>query len=209
MGLIWNRFRPKVPKPPMHFIYIDYENVPGIEFIEIEDARFFIFLGEENRRIDTDTIVRTQPLGERVQWIQMSGNGRNALDFHIAYYLARYNSDAAATHYIVSNDGGFDPLIRHVSRFGQKVRRVATLKEITAKNVAPDELDPRVTKVMESLKKLDQTKRPKSRKTLSSCITGMFQGKEKLSDEAVAEILARLIEQPFIKEHNNRIAYTD
>ena len=69
------------------YIYIDYENLPGVEVEDIEDATILIFLGENQKKIPTETIRRTQPMGDRVEWITISGAGRNALDFHIAYYL--------------------------------------------------------------------------------------------------------------------------
>ena len=108
-------------------VYIDYENLPGVHIEDVEGTKFLIFIGENQKKIPTDTIVRMQPLGERVEWISISGVGRNALDFHIAYYLAKYHTNNTVTHYILSKDAGYDPLIKHVVKFGQRVKRIITL----------------------------------------------------------------------------------
>lgn len=192
----------------MNYIYIDYENLPGIEIVAIKDARILVFVGDNQTKIPRDTVVRTQPLGDRVQWITISGTGRNALDFHIAYYLARFNTDPADSHYIVSRDAGFDPLIKHTKDvLGQNVKRVVTFKDITQTKPVSDELEKRSQKVRENLKKLDKGQRPKSRKTLQSTIAGFFQGK--LSDTDVGLILENLFRERFIEEKNRRIAYLD
>ncbi|MDD4022476.1 MAG: PIN domain-containing protein, partial [Synergistaceae bacterium] len=109
------------------YIYIDFENLPGVEMEHIDDAKILIFLGENQKKIPTEMIRKTQPMGDRVEWVTISGVGRNALDFHIAYYLAKNHTDPSANHYIVSMDAGYDPLIKHVALFGQKVKRIITL----------------------------------------------------------------------------------
>lgn len=188
-------------------VYIDFENLPAVEIEDIEDASFIIFLGENQKKIPTEMILRTQPMGDRVQWVTISGAGRNALDFHIAYYLAKCDTDPGATHYIVSMDGGYDPLIRHVARFGQKVKRIITLEDMKEKPRLNRELAQKYGKVLEILKKQDKTRRPKSRKTLSSSIDTLFQGQ--VSKEDVDLIVENLFRERFIEEKNKRIAYLD
>lgn len=188
-------------------VYIDYENIPGVHIEDIEGTKFLIFIGENQKKIPTETIVRMQPLGERVEWITISGVGRNALDFHIAYYLAKYHTNAAVTHYILSKDAGYDPLIKHVARFGQRVKRIITLEEIKEKPVLAPELAQKYAKVLEILKKQDKTRRPKIRKTLASSIETLFQGQ--VSKEDTDLLIEHLFRERFIEEKNKRIAYLD
>jgi len=188
-------------------VYIDYENMPGVNIENVEDTKFLIFIGENQKKIPTETIVKMQPLGERVEWITISGSGRNALDFHIAYYLAKYNVGTSTTHYILSKDAGYDPLVKHVARFGQKVKRIITPEEIREKQVLPAKLVPKYAKALEILKKQDKTRRPKTRKTLSSSMETLFQGQ--VSKEDTDLIVEQLFRERFIEEKNKRIAYLD
>jgi len=188
-------------------VYIDYENLPGVHIEDVEGTKFPIFIGENQKKIPTETIVRMQPLGERVEWISISGVGRNALDFHIAYYLAKYHTNNAVTHYILSKDAGYDPLIKHVAKFGQRVKRIITLEEIKEKPVLAAELAQKYAKVVEILKKQDKTRRPKIRKTLASSIETLFQGQ--VSKEDADLLIEHLFRERFIEEKNKRIAYLD
>jgi len=188
-------------------VYIDYENLPGVHIEDVEGTKFLIFIGENQKKIPTDTIVRMQPLGERVEWISISGVGRNALDFHIAYYLAKYHTNNTVTHYILSKDAGYDPLIKHVVKFGQRVKRIITLEEIKEKPVLAPQLAQKYAKVLEILKKQDKTRRPKIRKTLASSIETLFQGQ--VSKEDTDLLIEHLFRERFIEEKNKRIAYLD
>ncbi len=189
------------------YIYVDYENLPGVQVEEVEDGKVFIFLGENQKKIPTDMIRRTQPMGNRVVWVPISGMGRNALDFHIAYYLAKYNEDPDISHYILSMDAGYDPLIRHVAQFGQKVKRVITFEEIREKPTLNQELKQKYSKVLEILKKQNKIRRPKSRKTLASSIETLFQGQ--IAPEEIELLMEQLFRDRFLEEKNKRIAYLD
>lgn len=188
-------------------VYIDYENMPGVNIEDVDETKFLIFIGENQKKLPTETIVKMQPLGDRVEWITISGSGRNALDFHIAYYLAKYNVHSGATHYILSKDAGYDPLVKHVARFGQKVKRIITPEEIKEKAVLPAGLAQKYAKVLEVLKKQDKTRRPKTRKTLSSSIETLFPNP--VAKEDVDLIVEHLFRERFIEEKNKRIAYMD
>ena len=189
------------------YIYIDYENLPGVQLEDIEDAKILIFLGENQKKIPTETIIKTQPMGGRVEWVTISGVGRNALDFHIAYYLAKNHTDPATCHYIVSMDSGYDPLIRHVAIFGQKVKRVITLEDIKEKPTLSKDLAPKYAKVLEILKKQTKVRRPKTRKTLASSIDTLFQNQ--ISSDDVELIVEQLFRERFMEEKNRRITYLD
>ena len=68
--------------------------------------------------------------------LRISGNGPNALDFHVAYYLgALAAAHPEAEFTVLSRDTGFDPLIRHMAGLGIHGRRVETLEEEKSKPV--------------------------------------------------------------------------
>ncbi len=71
----------------------------------------------------------------------------------------------------------------------------------------PAELVPKYAKALEILKKQDKTRRPKTRKTLSSSMETLFQGQ--VSKEDTDLIVEQLFRERFIEEKNKRIAYLD
>ena len=44
----------------------------GVEVEDIDDSKILIFLGK-SEKIPTETIRKTQPMGDRVEWITISG----------------------------------------------------------------------------------------------------------------------------------------
>jgi hypothetical protein len=83
-------------------------------------------------------------LGSRARYIQMSGSGRNALDFHIACYLGQLTVQHPDAHFtIISKDAGYDPIISHLKQQGIRVKRsqqgCSAPKPATA---APPKADP-------------------------------------------------------------------
>lgn len=188
-------------------IYIDFENVPHIEIKEMEESTIYLFIGENQKRLSTNTVKTIQPLGKRVQWVQISGTGKNALDFHIAYYLALHKEDNETEHYIVSKDAGFDPLLKHINSLGQKVKRVVSFDDIFHKAGLNRELEDKYSKVVEILKKQQKTKRPKSRKTLTSFIETVFQ--KNITTDEIDSIIENLFREGIMEEKNKRISYLD
>ena len=78
-------------------------------------CRVMIFLGQNRTKVSVELLRVLQPLGKDVEYLQISGSGSNALDFHISFYIGRLaaaHPDARFT--IVSKDTGFDPLIKHL-----------------------------------------------------------------------------------------------
>lgn len=97
--LPWGRMR-------INYVLIDLENVQPSSLAGLE-AEFFhvlIFVGANQAKIAFELASAIQRLGERARYIKISGNGSNALDFHIAYYIGRLAQEdptaraPAATH---------------------------------------------------------------------------------------------------------------
>lgn len=111
-------------------LLVDLANVQTVDLSGLPaDARVMIFHGSTQKNLPVELVTQTQPLGSRVQWIRMAGQGHNALDFHIAFYLGQILAKHPKTECaIVSKDTGFDPLIRHLPTLGHRCRRVSTLK---------------------------------------------------------------------------------
>lgn len=75
----------------INYVLIDLENVQPASLAGLE-ADFFkvlIFVGASQTKIPFELASAAQRLGERASYIKIAGNGINALDFHIAYYIGR------------------------------------------------------------------------------------------------------------------------
>lgn len=109
---------------------VDFENVQpaNIGSLVPGECRILIFLGQNQSKVPLALSRALQPFGKDVEYLQISGIGPNAVDFHVAFYvgkLAMLHPQAQFT--IVSKDTGFDPLLRHLTSLKIACNRVATL----------------------------------------------------------------------------------
>ena len=100
-----------------NYILVDYENVQNIDLSSIQDKNIYIkmFVGSKQNNIPTDLVVKSQKLGNQIEWIQINGNGKNALDFHIAFELGKLaQKETKSFFHIISKDTGYDPLVSYI-----------------------------------------------------------------------------------------------
>lgn len=112
------------------YVLVDYENVQPASLGGLEggDVHVIVFVGASQTKIPIELAAAMQRLGARGEYVRISGNGPNALDFHIACHLGeRIARDPFADFRIVSKDTGFDPLVRHLRARGFQVRRVGSI----------------------------------------------------------------------------------
>ena len=192
-------------------LLVDFENVQQVELAKLDDSyRVIIFVGADQKSVPFDLVTRAQQLGSRVEWQKITGNGSNALDFFIAFQLGRVFDQAPRPECVVlSRDKGFDPLIRFVNASGMKCRRISSLAELhhkvaTAASVPAPE-DAKLRRVVEVLGKLEKRGRPRKRKTLSQCISAMFQ--KKISQQEVDRLISAMLGNGLISESHNTITY--
>lgn len=114
-----------------HYVLIDYENVPvkSLALLQDEVFRAYVFLGPNNKSLPTAFAVSAQQLGTRLAYVELDKSGKNALDFHITYYLGWLAAqDETAQFHIVSRDTGFDSLLAHARACGIAAARAASLE---------------------------------------------------------------------------------
>lgn len=191
-----------------NYIFIDYENVQPESIAGLEKGNFYIllFLGANQSKINTQLARSLQPLGSRVEYIVLSGNGKNALDFHIAYYIGeRAAIEPDAYFHIVSKDSGFDPLIEHLKDRNILASRSSSIGEISILQQSSIKTLPERTSVVKA--RLAQMEgKPSTVKTLSSTINALFQ--KTLSDEEVELVVKDLCGKGVIAIINKtRVAY--
>ena len=110
----------------IHYVLIDCENVQpdGMQRLQGEHFRVKLFVGSSQSKISLETAAAVQHMGKHAEYVRIAGNGPNALDFHIAYYLGRLAIEAPTAHFhIVSRDTGFDPLVAHL-----KAQKIAVVR---------------------------------------------------------------------------------
>lgn len=136
---------------PRQYLLVDFENVQPANLGALKPGEWDIrvFLGQHQTRLEFGLVQAVQAFGANAQYIQIVGNGKDALDFHIAFYIGRLSIEEPGSSFvIVSRDTGFDPLIKHLDKLGIACKRVATIPGAAvrlptatkaAKRVAPRE----------------------------------------------------------------------
>jgi len=109
---------------------IDFENVQPTSIGQLKPGacRIHLFVGQNQKNVSVDLSQALQAFGPNACYTRISGNGPNALDFHIAFYIGRLAHEHPGARFtIVSKDTGFDPLVKHLVTLGIACKRVAAL----------------------------------------------------------------------------------
>ncbi len=152
-----------------NFVLVDFENVQPKDLELLKDGPFKLklFLGPNQAKISVALASAIQSLGSNAKYVALEAAGKNALDFHIAYYIGILSKeDPSAFFHIISKDSGFDPLIKHLKGkkiFAQRSTCIADLPYFkSALSSAPDtQIDIAVADLMRR-----KTSKPRTRKTL-------------------------------------------
>lgn len=193
-----------------NFVLIDSENVKPeyIEKLKHEHYRVVVFVGANLKRLDFPIVNALQSLGSNGSYVQISSNGSNALDFHIAYYIGKLSATHPDAYFhIISKDQGFDPLIKHLK--DQKVFccRSASVLEIPLVR-STDKLSPRQRAADFYEKRIASAKaRPATVISLQSAILSHFH--KLLSGEEVANVLEALTAAGYVVVSGKKVAYPD
>lgn len=192
-----------------NFVLIDYENVQPEAMSALVEEHFnvIVFVGANQAKVSFEVASALQQLGDRAQYIKISGNGSNALDFHIAFYIGELASrHPNAFFHIVSKDTGFDPLIQHLKTRKILAGRSKSVVDIpivkAASSKSPSE---RIEIIVADLKRRGSAK-PRTVKTLSSTIQAIFQ--KQLSDEDVTGLVNGLNKKGIVKISGTKVAYS-
>ncbi len=117
------------------FYLIDFENVQpkALGRLKPGAARIKVFLGAHQTKLMLELVQALQPFGNDAEYIQITGSGPDAVDFHIAFYIGRLAlSEPGATFNIISKDRGFDPLVKHLHTLGIGCERHAEIPTLAA-----------------------------------------------------------------------------
>jgi hypothetical protein len=182
-------------------LLIDLENVQKVDLSLVpNEARVLVFYGVTQKKLPEELVVQAQPLGVRLKWIKISGQGPNALDFHIAFYLGqelaqRPSSDCT----IYSRDTGFDPLLRHLQALGHVCRRVQSLKGA---------LQPRLPDADHFIRLITLLKKEKARPARRKGLTGKVKSWfPQLTEDMHLALVQRLFDELHVRESEKALTY--
>ena len=173
---------------PEH-VLIDYENVqPTLSewnLLQGTAYKVTVFLGPKQATVSRDLVLAMQKLGG--EYIAASIVGKNAVDFHIAYYLGKLSCEhPSATFHIISRDKGFDALLQHLKVRNLAVSRFETVAEIPSmKAVKERKRTKLVGDARAFLAELDPF--PRTREELQTRLRSRFRlGKQRLDELMMA-----------------------
>jgi hypothetical protein len=158
------------------YVLVDFENIQPKDIGVLNGGPFKIkvFLGAHQAKIPLEMARAMQAFGPHAEYIQIDGRGRNALDFHIAYYIGRLAAETPdACFYLMSKDTGFDPLIKHLiaqNVFCQRFKSIADIH--LAKAPHSGSVSEKVDVIINNLTRRKVAK-PKTVKTLRSTLKAL------------------------------------
>ena len=190
-----------------NYVLIDFESVQPESLAQLAQEHFkvIVFVGASQLKIPFEFAVSLQHLGSRGEYVKISGNGSNALDFHVAYYLGRLVvQDPSAYFHIISKDTGFDPLIQHLRSKKILAGRVPTIDNIPAiQGAVVTQLPERIATILNRLG--DLKSKPRTVKTLGSMIAAWLQNQA--TEKEVASLIQSLASRKYIELHETKVTY--
>jgi len=190
-------------------VLIDFESVQpaSLAALEQDHYRVLVFVGATQARLPFETVSAIQRMGDRAQYVKISGTGPNALDFHIAFHIGEIAAqDPTAFFHVISKDTGFDPLIRHLKSRHIFAARSASIEDMPLATVSPKKsTDQLAMAFLESLRQPKSTK-PRTDKTLARHIAAFF-AKQQLAEAEIAAIVKALQVVGHIKVVEGKVTY--
>ena len=195
-----------VPHPPQNHVFVDVENIKSINpaVLSLKQLVIHLFLGPMDKKLEVEVVEAILTNSHGVRLIRSPKNGKNALDFVLAYHLGQAAmAEPKAYFHILSKDSGFDSLVELLQSKQIKARRHAdwdtlhtalTLKPAIPKSPTPPAapaikpLSPGAEKVLSYLTK-SPNNRPKKSATL------VRQAKSYLGNDATDAMAESVVEE--------------
>jgi hypothetical protein len=191
-----------------NFVLVDFENIQpkNLDLLKGGPFKIKVFLGANQAKLPVEMVRAVQIFGSDAEYITIDGSGRNALDFHIAYYIGRLAAENPGAHlHVISKDKGFDPLIKHLKAQKVSCQRSASITDIPRVHIASAKSSrDKVDVVVANLEKRKSAK-PKTLKKLRSTIKSDL--KSELADEELDDIIKTLTERGVLTITDGKVSY--
>lgn len=105
-------------------VLLDYENTQPsdaeLRALVPDVSQVWVFHGPHQREVEK----RFASFGSSATAVPISRSGKNALDFHLSFYMGYIASrNPGAKMVVVANDKGYEPMLEHARAMGFAVRR--------------------------------------------------------------------------------------
>lgn len=190
-------------------VLVDWENVQPelLPALNLENTRLLVFIGPHQNKLPFSMVQAMQMLGARAQYVQVSKQGNDALDMHIAFYMGRLAGELEDVYFhVIAKDRDYDPLIAHLKSLGLGAAKWPDLASIpvfkrSAVVTLKDQLDAAKDWLRERT-----VNRPKSLKALSNSLKKVaFYGR--LTDEEIGLLLKELQDEGLIDVQGQKVTY--
>lgn len=190
------------------YVLIDFENVQpkNLGLLEGKSFKVLVFVGSNQKKIPMSIVKEIQNLGDNGEYIEITGSGPNALDFHITYYLGQLVAAEPKAHYfIVTRDKGFNPLIKHLKARNIRVQGIKDLVEIPALRISTKtEINEKIDRIVKVLAGMGQH-RPRKVKPLQNLINNLIA--EELGESELTSLVEALRRRKLIVVKDNKVSY--
>lgn len=171
------RVSPTRASVPGTHVLLDYENVQPSD-VELralvpDAGQVWVFHGPHQREVEK----RFASFGTGATAVPISKTGKNALDFHLSFYMgyiASRNPDSKMV--VVANDKGYEPMLEHARAMGFVVRRQPhgevkpPAKKAAAKKVAAKKAPAKKVAAKKAVPKPAAAKKPAAKKVAADSV---------------------------------------
>jgi hypothetical protein len=192
-------------------ILIDYENIQNVDLKLLlgRDVLIKVFHNVSQKFSSSFTSLAIEFGKERIELIQISGSGKNAADFHIAYVLGVLAGKMVNPSFqIISKDSGFGPLVDFIKNHDHidclQAARISGI--LCSENNGGNSNKDHYSAVVESLSN-PKSPKPKKVASLRNQIVSICH--KKITEEQVEEIIGKLVDEKLITRKNDSIAYPE
>jgi hypothetical protein len=195
----------------MNYLLIDYENVQPKSLLVLSVPnghrfKIFVFLGANQAKVPTEFARALQPLGVNAKYVQISGNGPNAVDFHIAYTVGELaKSEPDASFHIISKDSGFDPLIEYLRKKRISAKRSTEFGNLPMLKMSKVKSIPEKLEIIVRNLASRGAGKPRKVKALSNTIKALFP--TSLGNPELANLMKTLEKHGHISMEGENVRY--
>ena len=198
-----------------NYVLIDYENVnaANLDVLATRPFDVMVFVGANQTKISIELAMQMAKL-HTADYIRISGNGPNALDFHIAFYIGMLaETEPDSNFHVVSKDKGFDPLIRHLRTLNIPARRVGSLADVRLPRGSKSSARTPVPAASADENLIDEiirklagrgSSKPRKVRTLAGTIQSLLKD---VDDDQVLELIEAIRARGYIMVNNESVTY--
>lgn len=192
----------------INYILVDLENIQpkNLGLREGHIFKVIVFVGANQAKLPFEFVSALQSLGDKAEYLKIDGNGPNALDFHIAFYIGQLAEREPNSYFhIISKYTGFDSLIKHLKSRKIFANRAKDLSEIPMLRVSnAKSTEDKITAIVDDLTKRGSSK-PRKLVTLENTISSIFL--KKLEDSEVSSLIEALTKRKLIAVNRANVSY--